>query len=165
MAGRKSSSKGARGEREYINLLSKYGIEGTRTSAMQRNSGDLMPDVVHGEFGVEVKYRNQFSMADAIAAVRQAESSSARMRLLPYLAYKKTNAKKKYERTWIVILPQDTFSKVFGDIIVPSSSRLSVVASTLASSTELRLTIIENDDTYLYAMLANDFLEKVATNH
>jgi len=73
VSGRKSRNKGARGERELVNILRDNGIEARRAGPAQRSGSANFPDVIHEGYAAEVKYRNSISLGAAIAALEQAE--------------------------------------------------------------------------------------------
>lgn len=107
MSGRKSKSKGARGEREFLNELKKCGIEeAERVGSAQGAGSSLLPDVIHDGFGCEVKYRNRLTLKEVVGAIRQSELSN-RGTTVSYAAFRITGASKEHSGWFVAMREHD----------------------------------------------------------
>lgn len=123
MAGRKSSSKGARGEREYKSLLEKCGAsDAKRTGSAQRSGSQNFPDITHEGFSCEVKYRNYLSLKNVVDAVHQAGLSSKEGQT-PYAAIRITNSPRDISGWFVFMLDADFINLAGSDGIIKSSEK------------------------------------------
>lgn len=100
-----SRAKGARGEREFANLLCEYGFDARR--GQQFSGGKDSPDVVCTalpQFHFEVKRVERGSLYDWMA---QAERDAGQEKT-PVVAHRRS------DKQWVAILPMDAFLKLSG---------------------------------------------------
>ncbi len=104
MAGKRSRSKGQRGEREFFQKLNSYlpeHLHMTRTLNQTRDGGSDGSDEL---FGVEIKRQEALKIGTWLKqARRQCEDDSGELCKTPVLAYRQNNA------DWSVLVEMDTF--------------------------------------------------------
>lgn len=100
MQGKSSRDKGARGEREFRDLLRRFGYQSRRYARSERATADVAHDV--GGIHFEVKRRNAF---DPVAWVRQSrrDSELEGREELPVAVWKRNNGE------WMMICGVEEF--------------------------------------------------------
>jgi len=106
--GKNSTDKGKRGEREWVNLLKRYGLTAKRTSQTQARKGLEAPDVTHVLGVAEIKRRKQLPISELYKALEQARSTYGKRHpnTVHYVAARKDR------HDWFVVLTPEDFLRL-----------------------------------------------------
>jgi len=105
--GRKSRSKGKRGEREWARLMAASGFDAWRTGYMQSKGSEDAPDVTHTFAIAEVKLRKGLSITDVYNGVQQVASAEGHDGKLRYFAGRKDR------QPWLVAMDAPNFLRIY----------------------------------------------------